>query len=30
MACLIAFLTVLYQSLKAVGTNPVTTIRRDD
>ena len=30
LACLIAFLTVLYQSLKAVGTNPVTTIRRDD
>ena len=30
LACLVAFLTVLYQSLKAVGTNPVTTLRRDD
>ncbi len=30
LACLVAFLAVLYQSLKAVGTNPVTTLRRDD
>lgn len=30
LACLIAFLTVLYQSIQAVRTNPVDALRRDD